>query len=641
VRPGVGRLLVLLLGFAAFALILVGKLVSVQIVHHDHYRAIAVGQHGYLGPIPAKRGTIYDRSGRVLATTMPAYRVYADPVLVDDAEVTASSISGIAGCNQWKLKKKLLNKKTRYVLIDLAMDVERALAIQRLGLKGVVIEPAGKRVRPFDEAASGVIGCFSAYEMPLSGIELKFDEMLKGTPGVRRHLRDARGRPVPCVEAVVQKPVAGNSLVLTLDIDLQLTAEKALDEAVETHGAKGGCVLIVDPWTGEVLAMASSPRGRNFPVRVTLEPGSSFKLCTYAAALDLKRVDSLSIFDTNHGKLKVAGGWIKDDHPRDEPLLLLDAFALSSNVAAALVAREIGCEDFYRYMLAFGFGIRTGIDLEGESPGILREPADWSKRSLETLAMGQEICVTAVQLAMAYSAVANGGDLMKPRLVKSVIDEDGKVKKKYPAKTVRRVIGKETAVEMTELLESVVQGGTGTLAGIPGIRVAGKTGTGQKAARGGYIAGKHNSVFAGFVPAGNPRYVCVVIVDEPSGACHYGGYVCGPVFKNVLAQVFRDDKSVVPSLCPRLAQRSESLLPPVDAMVSSAAAVPSAGGDGAERTVYPKVTGLTLREAAEVLEAAGLAWKARGSGSVIAQDPPARASLQGRGVCLLTLGGGR
>jgi cell division protein FtsI (penicillin-binding protein 3) len=640
VRPGVGRLLVLLLGFAAFALILVGKLVSVQIVHHGRYKAIAVGQHGYLRPIPAKRGTIYDRYGRVLATTMPAYHIYADPVMVDDAEVAASSISGIAGCNQWKLKKKLLNKKTRYVLIDLAMDVERSLAIQRLGISGVVTEPAGSRVRPFEDAASAVIGRFSAYEEPLSGIELRFDELLKGTAGVRRHLRDARGRPVPCVEAVVQEPVAGHSLVLTLDIDLQLTAEKALDEAIETHGAKGGCVLIVDPWNGDVLAMASSPRSSNFPVRVVLEPGSAFKLCTYSAALDLKRVDSLSIFDTNRGKLKVPGGWINDDHPKDEPLPLIDAFALSSNVAAAMVAREIGCEDFYRYMLAFGFGAKTGIDLEGEPPGILREPADWSKRSLETLAMGQEIGVTAVQLAMAYSTVANGGDLMKPRLVKFVLDEDGKVKKKYPAKTVRRVIGKETAVEMTELLESVVQGGTGTLAGIPGIRVAGKTGTGQKAARGGYVAGKHNSVFAGFVPAGNPRYVCVVVIDEPSGPCHYGGYVCGPVFKDVLAQIFMDDKNIIPAVCPRVAHRSESLLPPVDGVVSSAAA-PVKGSEEPDRPGCPKVTGLTLREAAEVLEAAGIAWKARGSGSVIAQDPPARASIEDREVCLLTLGGGR
>jgi cell division protein FtsI (penicillin-binding protein 3) len=641
VRPGVGRLLVLLAGFVAFAVILVGKLVSVQIIDHDYYKAIAVGQHGYLRPIPAKRGTIYDRTGRVLATTMPAYRIYADPCMVDDAAVAASSVSGITGYSRRKLEKKLLNKKIRYVLIDLALDMERALAIRRLGLKGVVIEPVGTRVRPFADAAAGVIGCFSAYEEPLSGIELKFDEVLKGTAGVRRHLRDARGRPVPCVEAVVEEPVEGHSMILTLDIDIQLKAEKALDEAIEAHGAKGGCVLVVDPWTGDILAMASSAREKNFPVRVVFEPGSSFKLCTYATALDLKRVDSLSIFETNHGKLKVPGGWITDDHPRDDPLPLIEAFAISSNVAASMVARKVGCEDFYRYMLAFGFGSRTGIELEGESPGILREPASWSKRSLETLAIGQEIGVTALQLTMAYAAVANGGDLMKPRLVRAVIDESGKVKDKYPAKTVRRVIGKETTVEMTELLESVVQGGTGTLAGIPGIRVAGKTGTGQKAARGGYIAGKHNSVFAGFIPAGNPRYVCVVIIDEPSGACHYGGYVCGPVFRDVLAQIFRDDKSIVPSVSARVAQRNESLLPPVDAMVSYAAAVRGSGGDPGSQLMCPPVTGLTLREATEVLEAAGLAWRAEGSGTVIAQDPPARARLEGRRICHLTLGGGR
>lgn len=639
-RPGVGRLLVMLAGFAAFAVILVARLFSIQIIDHDHYKAIAMRQHRSRGPIPAKRGTIYDRNGRVLASTMPAYRVYADPCMVEDAEATASAISGIAGCNKAKLKRKLLNKKCHYVLIDLAMDLDRALAIRQLGLKGVVTQPTGTRVRPYGEAADGVVGRFSDYEQPSGGIERQYDETLKGVAGIRQYLRDARGGLVPCVEAVVQEPVAGHSMILTLDIDLQIEAEASLDEAIEVHGAKGGCVMVVDPWTGEILAMASSPRSQNFPVEVVFEPGSSFKVCTYAAALDLKRVDSLSVFDTNHGRLKVPGGWINDDHPRDEPLTLIEAFALSSNVAASMVARLIGCEDFYRYMLAFGFGAKTEVDLEGESPGILREPAKWSKRSLETLAIGQEVGVTAVQLTMAYAAVANGGMLMRPKLVKAVLDEDGDIVEECPAKAVRRVIGKETTAEMTELLESVVQGGTGTLASIPGIRTAGKTGTGQKAARGGYIPGKHYSVFAGFIPAGAPKYVCVVIIDEPSGASHYGGYVCGPVFKDVLAQALKDDKSIIPSTCTRVVQRSESLLAPVDALLSCAAA---AGPDkeGAQPSRCPNVTGLTLREAAEVLETSGVAWKARGSGTVIAQDPPARANLQGVGVCSLTLGGGR
>jgi cell division protein FtsI/penicillin-binding protein 2 len=638
VRPGVGRLLVLLIGFAGFVCLLIAKLVSIQIVDHQYYRTIAVRQHGYLRPIPAKRGTIFDRNRRVLAKTLPAYRVYADPYLIGDAEYLASSVGKVVRVDVPRLTRQLSGKKSHYVLIDLALDVERALEIKRLGLEGVVVEPVGERVRPFGEAASNIIGCFSIYEEPLSGIEREFNDLLKGKPGLRRHLRDARGRPVPCVEAIVDMPVAGHSLILTIDMNLQLIAETALDQAVADHGAKGGCVVIADPVSGEILAMASNPKGKNLPVRAVFEPGSALKICTYASALDLGKIDSLRVFDTNNGKLKIPGGWIRDDHPRDHPLGVIEAFAVSSNVAAAMVAKDIGCEDFYRYLLAFGFGTRTGIELEGESAGILREPEEWSKRSLVTLAIGQEIGVTALQLTMAYAAVANGGRLMKPRLVRAVIDEDGKVEKGYPAKTVRTVIGRETATEMIQLLKSVVQGGTGTSACMHGIHVAGKTGTGQKAAHGGYIAGKYNSIFAGFVPAENPKYVCVVVIDEPSGLTHYGGPVCGPVFRQVMDLVFKNSKDLIPSDCVRLTRRSGTPLVSVDAVVSMAPAAKAIAADAGVQALCPSLIGLTLMEATEVLEAANLGWSAVGSGTVLAQDPLAYAKVNRERICHLTLG---
>lgn len=253
----------------------------------------------------------------------------------------------------------------------------------------------------------------------------------------------------------------------------------------------------------------------------------------------------------------------------------------------------------------------------------MREPEQWSRRSLETLAIGQEIGVNAVQSAMAYATIANGGVLMSPRLVKAVFDETGRIIKRYPAKTVRRVIRRETADEIISLLESVVQEGTGTPARIDGVRVAGKTGTGQKAANGRYVAGKYYSVFAGLIPADRPRYVCLVMIDEPTGRTHYGGPVCGPVFREIMCTLFRKDKSLLPEGCAHLTARSGTLRQAMPAVVSSS---PSGVPTGAIRSgtrVYPAVTGLTLREAARVLARAGLEWDASGTGVVVGQRPGA------------------
>jgi cell division protein FtsI/penicillin-binding protein 2 len=633
--------LTLLIGFTAFVILLLVKLFSIQVIDGDYYYRIAVRQHGFLRPIPAERGAILDRNGRQLAVTLPAYRVYADPCMIDHPASTACSLASAADMRVGRLTRKLSNRTTRYVLVSPALDIERALEVKRMGLKGVVVEPVGERIRPYGDAALNVIGRFSLYEEPLGGIEKDYDKELRGECGRRRHGRDALGRPVPCVDEVVKMPVDGNSLVLSIDINLQMIAEAALDRAIEEHGAKGGCVVIADPASGDILAMASNPRNENLPVTAALEPGSVFKACTFATALDLGRVDSLDIFDTKGGKIKVPGGWIRDDHPQDHPLSLVEAFALSSNVAAAMIASMIGCEDFYRYMCAFGFGTPTGIEIGGESEGILREPRHWSGRSLATLAMGQEVSVTAVQLTMMYAAIANGGDLMEPRLVKAVIGADGQIKKRYPAKTVRTVIGTRTATEMTELLRAVVQGGTGTFARMDGVHVAGKTGTGQKANDEGYIAGKYNSVFAGFVPADDPRYVCVVVVDEPSGFTHYGGPVCGPAFKEAMEMAFKTGRDPVPTVCTRLARRTESLVPAVDAVVSSASGGAREETKDKNCSTCPAVLGLTLKEAAQVLGAANIAWRATGSGIVRKQVPPPCAAFKGSRICCLELGGGR
>jgi cell division protein FtsI (penicillin-binding protein 3) len=310
---------------------------------------------------------------------------------------------------------------------------------------------------------------------------------------------------------------------------------------------------------------------------------------------------------------------------------LPDAIKYSSNVVAALVARDVGAEAFHRYVRSFGFGAKTGIELEGESKGLLNEPGDWSGRSLETISMGHEVSVTALQLAMAYAAIANGGELMRPRLVRAVIDEEGVVLKSMKPRVVRRVIKEQTAEEMARLLRGVVDDGTGMLACVEGIPSAGKTGTAEKVKNGRYCKDLHTCVFAGFIPVENPRYVCVVVVDEPNGVFSYGGGVCGPAFASILSSLSRMEKACLPSSCLTLARSSS-------AGGHSPGAVATLW-DGRGQAKCPSVIGLTLSEAKRVFEEASIRWLYSGSGRVVKQDPAPGAPLSSSRLCKICLGG--
>jgi cell division protein FtsI/penicillin-binding protein 2 len=631
VKPGEIKLLAVFVGVLVFMGLVTARLVDIQIVKHDYYAGLAERQQGDVREMPARRGTIYDRHLRPLAMTLPAYLVFADPQAIEEPVATADLLSRHVPMDRRSLIRRLSDKGSRFRIIERTLDLEQGLVLEDRDIDGIYCVPSGQRVNPLGDLARNVIGLVSQADSALGGIELACDEVLRGTAGKRRFFRDARGNTRPCLGQILRKPVDGRSVVLTIDADLQEAAERALDHTVEENRARGGCVVVVEPRTGDILALASSPRHYDFAVRVVFEPGSALKICTFAAGLDLGRVDTSTVFDTNEGMLQVPGGVIRDDHPHDV-VDLIEAFKYSSNVASALIARMVGSPEFYRYLRAFGFGSRTGVPLEGESAGILRDPDRWSRRSLETLAFGQEIGVTAVQLGMAFAAVANGGNLMRPRLVKAVIDAEGVVKKRTPAQTIRRVMDERTATLLVRLLEAVVQGGTGIQAGIPGIRVAGKTGTGQKAEGGRYVAGKHVPVFAGFVPSDQPRYVCVVVVDEPDAPSHYGGVVCGPVFKEVMESALKRDRRVVPDNClrPAVAIRSRPRVLGVTASSEPVAAPPGLN-------TCPSVLGMTLREAAGVLGRANIRWNALGSGVVVGQDPPARAPLGADRVCTLRL----
>lgn len=635
-KPSEKKIIVLFAGFIVLLALLLGRLVDLQILDHAKYVKMAEDQQVFLSLVPAKRGAVYDRNLRPLAMTLPAYQVFADPEMVVDPKTTASQLAQLELGERPELYAKLTKDK-RFVWIHRALDVETTLRLEDLGLQGLHIAPSGKRTRPLGDLALNVLGHVSVDDSALGGVEEALDDRLRGKNGVRRFFRDALGERRPCVEAVVSTPVSGNSAVLTLDSELQEVAEMELDLAVESHKAKGGCVVVIDPATGDILALASNPREWNFAVRQVFEPGSSFKLCTFATALDLGKVDTLTVMDTYGGCLPVAGGRpIKDDHPGGV-MDLREGVRRSSNVYAALTARRVGKRDFFKYMHLFGFGLKTGICLEGESRGLLKPPEQWSGRTLETMGMGQEIGVTAIQMAMAYAAVANGGRLYKPRLVKAIVDENGRVRETIEPKVVRSVVKKETSDLMAGLLTRVVNCGTGTQAKIKGVEIAGKTGTGQKAVNGVYADGKYCSVFAGYLPARAPTMVCVVVIDEPTLRGYYGGTVCAPVFKRVMEYALVRDKTLVPAQCYDLASRAEKQ--PKAPAAPAAAQRSNDEGSGAPREdVYPSVVGLTLKEAVDLLGKTGIKWRADGSGVVVEQRPPGETPLDDSKTCYLVLG---
>lgn len=620
--------------FAAFVLLagfVLGRFFQLQVIRHDYYLRIAQGQQYKPTDTLARRGTIYDRNLRPLAVTLPAMQVFIDPHLVRDPEAVAKEISRRTRHSYTGILNRIVNTDTYFVPIDKALDIETAREIGDLGLCGVYVVPSGKRVRPLKDVGANFIGGYGDDGNCLTGLERTLDEELKARPGKRRYFRDALGRSRPCVESVITTPVAGNSVVLTVDADFQVMAERALAEGLRANKARGGCALIVDPESGDILAMASSPRNCNYPVRQTFEPGSAFKICVFSAALDMGVVDSDAVFRTEDGKLKVKGGVITDLHPH-KVMSLAEAIKYSSNIVAALIARDVGTEAFHRYVRSFGFGAKTGIELEGESRGLLNEPGEWSGRSLETISIGHEVSVTALQLAMAYAAIANGGEIMKPRLVKAVVDEDMNVIKTYKPRVIRRVIREQTARRVAGFLRGVVEGGTGMLACVEGIPAAGKTGTAEKVINGRYNSDLHTCVFAGFVPAASPKYVCVVVIDEPNGVFSYGGGVCGPAFSNIASSLSRMEKACLPSICLALDASHEGSDRGPEAVLTV--------WDGNARTRCPSVIGLTLQQAKRVFEEARVRWLYTGSGRVVKQDPAPGAPLNSNRLCTISLGDG-
>ncbi len=498
-----------------------------------------------------RRGAIYDTNLKPQAVNLAFDSVYAAPKEIsdNDKEKIARELSAILGLDVVSLKSKLARPKS-FIWLARKISQQQSEAIKALNLKGIGFIKESKRCYPNGYLASQSIGFAGLDNKGQEGLELYYDEYLKGSPGWALLLRDARSKKINLYDRMA-RPKEGHSLVLTIDEVIQYISERELGKAYSNSHAKGASIIVMNPYTGEILAMASRPtfdlnqhsnidkeQIRNRSICDMFEPGSVFKIVTASAALQENKVREQDKFFCENGKYKIANH-ILHDHTSHGWLTFQEVIEQSSNIGTCKVAQILGPEMLCRYIKLFGFGARTGVDLPGEIPGQTKDHRFWSKTSISAIPMGQEVGVTAMQLASYISVIANGGNLMKPYIVKAIRDSSGKPLKVFSPTIIRNVLTPESAARVKKILIGVVENGTGKMAKIPDFTAAGKTGTGQKIEpNGAYSHSKFMASFAGFAPAEDPQIAIVVIVDEPRGS-YYGGVVSAPVFKNVAADVLR------------------------------------------------------------------------------------------------------
>jgi cell division protein FtsI/penicillin-binding protein 2 len=530
------------------------RLYVVQVREGAALASIAVDQHRAEYPVSGRRGRVVDRYGTVFAGTSPAVQIFAQPPDVTDPHAEALALAPLLR-EPAPLVERQLTQKTTFVYLGRMLPKALGARIESLGLPGIGTsdEPTGLRIDPQGRIGSTVVGFTGIDNQGLAGIEVSFNDVLAGKAGQVVEETDSQLRPLPFGRRVVNEAVTGDTVVLAIDRSLQLAAEDVLAKTAATFGARSASAIVMRASTGEILALANWPNFdpnhyaafpqdsyKNRAITDPYEPGSTFKVITATAAIDSGRV---SLDDTFPAENVIdIGGYVI--HNADDGLMpsghtretLSDIVTFSHNVGAAEVALRVGKKTMGEYIRRFGLDDVSGIDLPGESPGIIDTPDHWYGSREATIAFGQGVSVTALALARAYAAIANGGRLMKPLIVREVLDPDGRVVTRYDPETIRRVMRPQTAAALLAMLRNVVRKGTGTNAAISGYAVAGKTGTAEIVAHGEYQPGEYIASFIGIVPADRPEYVVLVNVERPRGL-YYGGLVAAPAFRELARRV--------------------------------------------------------------------------------------------------------
>lgn len=638
-----------------FALVLGGRLVSLQLFAGDTYATQAKGQHEKRVMLQANRGRILDRNGRILSTNLEAQSFFVNEASeLDNLKRIAVSFSRRG--TEADVMAKLIDRR----FVWLARKVVDGLADDQVpdGV-GRIVEM--KRSYPMGSLAGQVLGYTDIDNEGIEGLEYQFSDILRGRPGELRSRVDARGRAISALGSISELPSDGADLVMTIDADYQSIAEEELAAAVGKWDALSGVAIVMDPRTAEILAMTSVPLydpnrfsqfdaefRRNRAVTDLYEPGSTFKIVTIAGAIEEGLATPESEVFCENGTMAVPGGLIRDVHPEGW-LNVRGILSASSNIGTAKLAQQLGPSKMFRYARMFGFGSTTGIELPGEVAGDLKHPSEWSRRTLETISIGQEVAVTALQMATSYATIANGGELMVPQIVKEV-RSDSTVRSTQPV-VIRRVLSEQTAETMRSLLQSVVEKGTGSNAAVPGYRVAGKTSTAQRPSKhGGYDPDAYVSSFAGFLPADNPELLCLVIIDSPERV-HWGSQVAAPVFSNIMKRIVSLHQTptrhrVAAADLPQPSMTDDGISTPESSGLIRPA---SYSPPRARRTSYsirldgrisvPDLLGSPLRGAVSHLTKRGLKARTSGSGWVVRQSPPAGTPVVAGTLCKVVAGG--
>ncbi|MBN2097231.1 MAG: penicillin-binding protein [Candidatus Omnitrophica bacterium] len=542
------RLHLVFLIFALAFLLLLARLVFVQIFQSPRLKSYAQDQHNVFIQIMPKRGLILDGKYRELAVNAVSYSIFATDKFQTPQD-KIDKLSALLGLDKKDLAKKL-NTPKKFVWLKRKISPELAQQVKDLELSGVGQIREDKRFYPEGSFACHILGFTDIDNHGLEAAELYYEPYLAGTKGWRLAQRDAKRREVICWNEQSILPLDGYNVVLTIDSIIQNIAERHLRKAAAKYKATQGMAIVMQPKTGEILALCNYPEydlnafgdypqqlRRNLAISDMFEPGSSFKFVTVAAALEEKRVKITDKFYCEKGVYRLGRRILHDYKPYAE-LNVKEIISHSSNIGTVKIAQTLEAKTLYKYIKDFGFGSLTDIDLPGEAKGIVRPVAQWSGISISSIPMGQEVGVTALQLITAMSCLANDGILVKPKIVKSIQQKAGQEMKAFPTQEVRRVISSETANALKEILTAVVEEGTGKLAQVAGYQTAGKTGTAQKAkAQGGYYKNKYVSSFVGFVPADQPLIAVLVVLNEPRP--YFGGTVCAPVFSQIATETLR------------------------------------------------------------------------------------------------------
>ena len=531
------------------------KVTHVQIVHGTWLSDKALGQYQRSLKTVGQRGTIFDARGRELAVSVNLSSIAAYPARIKDKSEVAAKLSKILELDRRGLVAKLTGKNRSFIWLKRHVSPKEAAAIRQLDLKGLDFIPESSRVYPHRSVAAQVIGFSGIDGRGLEGVEYLFNSRLKGDLGKYKIYKDALGRRFDNPSGN-SRGIRGHNLYLTIDRTIQYNVEKILTQTVKQFRAKSAMGIVMVPRTGAVLAMANVPlfnpnnysqstrwHWRNRAVADRFEPGSTMKIFSIAAAIESGAFIADSPLYCENGEYKIGRNVVHDTKPH-EWLTITDIVRLSSNIGAVKVGEKIGAEQLYTALKEFGFGARTGINCPGETTGRLAPYKRWSKIDAGAISFGQGLSVSALQLASATSAIANGGTLMQPYVVARITDARGREIDTFGPRVLRQVVSPGTAASVARMMHTVVESGTGTLAALEGYQVSGKTGTAQKTDENGYDNDKFIASFTGFVPSGNPELVILVVVDEPETQ-HYGGTVAGPAFRKI-AETTLDYLNIIP-----------------------------------------------------------------------------------------------